>query len=202
VIALVLLVLGAAASLVVTALPGGRGVRWLSIGLMTALVTGAALATALGSHLTGRAHAALVVIGLVAAAVGGSHVTTAVFDAVDEGDTGDSGDSRGDSGGDQPSGALEDLATAREARSLRSAGQVLRGGAWIGILERIAVFATLVARWPEGIAIVLAVKGLGRYPELRTGRNPGLAERFIIGTLVSVLWAALCAYAASGPALG
>ena len=77
-----------------------------------------------------------------------------------------------------------------------------RGGAWIGVLERLAVFAALVARWPEGIAIVLAVKGLGRYPELRSGTNPSLAERFIIGTLVSVLWAGLCAYAASGPALG
>jgi hypothetical protein len=49
---------------------------------------------------------------------------------------------------------------------------------------------------------VLAVKGLGRYPELRAAHRPGLAERFIIGTLVSVLWAALCAYAATGPALG
>ena len=74
--------------------------------------------------------------------------------------------------------------------SMQNAGKVLRGGAWIGALERIAVFASLVAGWPEGVAVVLAVKGLGRYPELR---SPGAAERFIIGTLVSVLWAAACA---------
>lgn len=67
---------------------------------------------------------------------------------------------------------------------------VLHGGAWIGVLERLAVTATLLVGWPEGVAVVLAVKGLGRYPELRA---PAAAERFIIGTFGSVLWAAACA---------
>jgi hypothetical protein len=49
------------------------------------------------------------------------------------------------------------------------------------------VAGTLLVGWPEGLAVVLAVKGLGRYPELR---RPGAAERFIIGTFTSVLWAA------------
>jgi hypothetical protein len=40
------------------------------------------------------------------------------------------------------------------------------------------------------MAVVLAVKGVGRYPELR---HPGATERFIIGTLTSVLWAAAAA---------
>ncbi len=186
--AAVLLGLGAILSLVAVGLSGDqhhhRVTRWVSVGLMVSLVAGAGFATALGDHLSGRPHAAFVVVGLVVAAVGGSRLTTAVFEAVDE--------------GEETSDPEQDT----EARSLRTAGQVLRGGAWIGILERVAVFATLVARWPDGIAIVLAVKGLGRYPELRSGRSPGLAERFIIGTLVSVLWASLCAYAASGPALG
>jgi hypothetical protein len=66
----------------------------------------------------------------------------------------------------------------------------LRGGRVIGYLERVAVVAALGMRWPEAIAIVLAVKGLGRYPELR---EPGAAEQFIIGTLASVLWAAAVA---------
>lgn len=69
-------------------------------------------------------------------------------------------------------------------------GEVLRGGAWIGALERAGIYATLVAGWPEGVAIVLAVKGVGRYNELGA---PGAAERFIIGTFASVLWAAACA---------
>lgn len=66
----------------------------------------------------------------------------------------------------------------------------LRGGRVIGYLERIAVVAALTLRWPEAIAIVLAVKGLGRYPELR---ESGAAEQFIIGTLASVMWAAAVA---------
>jgi F0F1-type ATP synthase membrane subunit c/vacuolar-type H+-ATPase subunit K len=68
--------------------------------------------------------------------------------------------------------------------------QVLHGGAWVGVLERIAVTSALLAGWPEGIAVALAVKGLGRYPELRV---PAAAERFIIGTFASILWACGCA---------
>ena len=69
---------------------------------------------------------------------------------------------------------------------------VLRGGAWIGYLERAAVAATLLAGWPEGIALALGVKGVGRYAELRQNNAP---EAFIIGTFASLLWAA----AAAGP---
>ncbi|WP_228387820.1 hypothetical protein [Nocardioides sp. dk884] len=78
----------------------------------------------------------------------------------------------------------------------QGAGSVLRGGTWIGVLERAAVYASLVAGWPEGIAVVLAVKAFGRYPELRAaedGVRTGAAERFIIGTFASVLWAGACA---------
>lgn len=77
--------------------------------------------------------------------------------------------------------------------SVEAAGSTLRGGAWIGALERVAVFSGLLAGWKEAIAIVLAVKGLGRYPELKNGNRPAVAERFIIGTFVSVLWACACA---------
>lgn len=71
---------------------------------------------------------------------------------------------------------------------------VLRGGTWIGILERLAVTGTLALGYPEGIAFVIAVKGLGRYPELR--EHPGLSERFVIGTLASFGWAAALGAAA------
>jgi len=84
---------------------------------------------------------------------------------------------------------LVDGESAARRDSMQSAGEVLRGGTWIGALERTAVYATLVAGWPEGIALVLALKGLGRYPELKNQDHPGTAERFIIGTFTSVLWA-------------
>ena len=85
------------------------------------------------------------------------------------------------------------FAFVEDPERLRQAGAVLRGGAWIGALERLAVYVTLVAGWAPGLAIVLAVKGLGRYPELRNQEDTGAAERFIIGTFTSVLWAVACA---------
>jgi hypothetical protein len=65
----------------------------------------------------------------------------------------------------------------------------LRGGTWIGVLERLAVTGTLLAGEPGGVAVVVAVKGLGRYPELRAGDDPAVSERFVIGTLASLVWA-------------
>ncbi|MCC9175965.1 hypothetical protein [Arthrobacter sp. zg-Y179] len=64
---------------------------------------------------------------------------------------------------------------------------VLRGGLAIGMLERLAVAAAVLADEPVAIAYVVAVKGLGRYAELK--ETPAAAERFIIGTLASMLWA-------------
>ncbi len=71
---------------------------------------------------------------------------------------------------------------------LVQAERSLPGGRWIGLLERAATYGCIVAGMPGGIAVVMVVKGFGRYPELRT---PDIAkgERFIIGTLASLLWA-------------
>lgn len=67
-------------------------------------------------------------------------------------------------------------------------GEVLRGGLLIGILERGAVVLAIFSGQPVAIAYVVAIKALGRYPELKG--TPGASERFIIGTLASMLWAA------------
>jgi hypothetical protein len=75
---------------------------------------------------------------------------------------------------------------------------LLRGGMWIGVLERVAVTGAILAGTPEAVAIVIAIKGLGRYPELRhdAGDMAGrAAERFIVGTLASFIWAALWGFA-------
>lgn len=63
--------------------------------------------------------------------------------------------------------------------------QVLRGGLWIGVLERIAVAACMMGGQPALISLILGVKGLGRYPELKD--NPEASERFLIGTGASIL---------------
>lgn len=95
------------------------------------------------------------------------------------------------------------------------AASVLRGGTWIGAFERAGIFAALAAGWPEGIAVVLGLKGLGRYSELKSSGSPapadpdkpaaptgGVAERFIIGTFSSVLWAVACAGVLAALVLG
>jgi len=75
---------------------------------------------------------------------------------------------------------------------IQAASAQLRGGHWIGLLERLAIYAAILAGFGEGIAIVLAIKGLARYPDLKA-TTTGAAERFIIGTFASVLFAAACA---------
>lgn len=108
-------------------------------------------------------HKGIVVLAGVLAVAGGGLLATQVFGLVEEPDR------------------------------VRRAGTVLRGGAWIGALERLGVYAAVVAGWGTGLVVVLAVKGLGRYPELRSRDDSAVAERFIIGTFVSVLWAVGCA---------
>lgn len=66
---------------------------------------------------------------------------------------------------------------------------VLRGGLVIGMLERVGVVVAILCNQPVAIAYVVAIKGLGRYPELKD--SPASSERFIIGTLASMLWAAV-----------
>ncbi|MET3935290.1 hypothetical protein [Arthrobacter sp. OAP107] len=79
-------------------------------------------------------------------------------------------------------------AAAPEPGGGAAATRILRGGAIIGVLERLAVCLAILAGQPVAIAYVVAIKGLGRFAELK--ETPVAAERFIIGTLASMLWAA------------
>ncbi|MEI2730628.1 MAG: hypothetical protein V9G08_01190 [Dermatophilaceae bacterium] len=73
-------------------------------------------------------------------------------------------------------------------RGVLAAAAVLKGGRTIGMLERAAVYGCVAGGWPEGIAVVVALKGLGRFAELR-GPTEGTAERFLIGSFTSLLLA-------------
>lgn len=64
--------------------------------------------------------------------------------------------------------------------------EILRGGTTIGYLERIAAALSIIAGFPAAIAVIVALKGVGRFTELAT---PAARERFIVGTLASLLWA-------------
>lgn len=80
----------------------------------------------------------------------------------------------------------------RTIAPLSQAATALKGGQWIGMLERLAAFATLLAGFPDGLAVAMVLKGFARYPELKAS-SAGTAERFIIGTFASVLFACACA---------
>lgn len=67
--------------------------------------------------------------------------------------------------------------------------EILRGGATIGYLERFALVGSVLAGQAPAVAIIVAVKGLGRFSELE---NELARERFIIGTLASLTWAGVC----------
>lgn len=67
-----------------------------------------------------------------------------------------------------------------------------RGGRWIGVLERAWVYIAIVVGSPTALAVLVAIKGLGRFGDLRDG-DTAFAERFIIGTLISMGSAALVA---------
>jgi len=66
--------------------------------------------------------------------------------------------------------------------------EVLLGGTTIGYLERLGVVLGLIAGFPEAIAVLVALKGIGRFSELST---PAARERFIVGTLASLVWACI-----------
>jgi len=80
---------------------------------------------------------------------------------------------------------IEDARTSQPA----SPHEVLRGGTTIGLFERFATAAAIMAGFPEAIAVVVAIKGVGRFTELDAAEA---RERFIIGTMVSLVWACAC----------
>lgn len=184
--ALLLLLLALAAAAPLLAVPGRRLLPdpVVPVAAVCALLVGAAAVLAARSDgLAGPAYAVAAVLGVLAATTAGSIVVRAVFRLV-----------RGEllPRGPRPTPADTDPRAATEGVTGADGEPetVLRGGAWIGYLERAAVSATLLAGWPEGIALALAVKGVGRYSELRASNAP---EAFIIGTFASVLWAAALA---------
>lgn len=87
------------------------------------------------------------------------------------------------------------IVRSEKKRGKKGNPEVLRGGATIGYLERFAVVGAVLVGQPAAIAIIVAVKGLGRFTELDSAAS---RERFIVGTLGSLIWAAACASAITG----
>lgn len=148
----------------------GHGMPWAPAGgAVGAIITLLALAlAAFGGGPVAQLALALATRGSVAAGAHGGILVTDAASAV-------------------PTNAAS---AAEQPASTPHTREVLRGGAAIGVLERICVALGIVAGFPEALAIIVAVKGLGRFTELATAEA---RERFIIGTLASLLWASACA---------
>ncbi len=132
---------------------------------------------------------AIVIGSLVLSIVGGSYVTRGVLALAARNTARESlppapaPDASAEEGPDGPEPApVPDVGPTSP-----QAVAALRGGTWIGILERLAITGLILVGYPGGIAILVAIKGLGRYPELR--EKPEASERFVIGTLASMVWA-------------
>lgn len=72
-------------------------------------------------------------------------------------------------------------------------GSGLRGGRWIGPLERILLVLLGIAGQGGLAAAVVAAKGVIRFPEISRAQGGEAAEEFLVGSMLSWLLAALAA---------
>ncbi|PKI90430.1 hypothetical protein CW368_09520 [Actinomycetales bacterium SN12] len=115
----------------------------------------------------------MTVIGIGAATLGGNPFTRRALDIA-----------TGKRVRETPDGGI--LIVAAQHADLADVRTLMRGGTVIGYLERICTVLAIAVGFPEAIAAIIAVKGIGRFPELGEAEA---RERFIIGTLASLLWA-------------
>ena len=177
---LAIIVIAAALAICITAIR----FRKPSLALLAALpviagLVGLAFRTEIPAPNSGVAVVGGILLALLGI-VGGSPITSAVLGFSNRG-AGSTTTVEGDHGG-----IVVNEGTAPETRR----SEVLRGGTIIGYLERLALIAAIVLGHLEIVAVLIAVKGLGRFSELD---SPEIRERFIIGTLVSLVWAGACA---------
>lgn len=116
----------------------------------------------------------LALLGVALAVLGGNPIARRILDLATHGRVQETSD-----GGIMVGGGT----TASQDGSTHA---VLRGGRVIGYLERTGVVIAIIAGFPEAIAVVVAIKGIGRFSELDSAEA---RERFIIGTLASLVWA-------------
>ena len=67
----------------------------------------------------------------------------------------------------------------------------MRGGRWIGPLERILILLLASVEAPAAIAAIVAAKGVIRFPEISQDKAGQKAEEFLIGSFVSWILAVL-----------
>ena len=162
-VVLLVLVTGAAAALSVLA--WWRPTIAYTAGAGGAVAAGILLAAVQGGDPGSAVLALVTALALVAAVVGGGPAATVALRLATRGSV-----QEGVHGG-----------------IIEKGDEIMRGGMTIGLLERLALAGLILSGFPEGIAVIVAVKGVGRFGEFET---PAGRERFIIGTFASLIWAA------------
>jgi len=67
----------------------------------------------------------------------------------------------------------------------------MRGGRWIGPLERFLILLLASVEAPAAIAAIVAAKGVIRFPEISQDKAGQKAEEFLIGSFASWILAVL-----------
>ncbi|WP_308491320.1 hypothetical protein [Microbacterium terrisoli] len=119
----------------------------------------------------------LTLLGVTVAVLGGNPVSRRVLDAA-----------AGSRVRETEDGGIMLLPVEGEDASAEPAQTLMRGGTAIGYLERLAAVLAIVVGYPEAIAALVALKGIGRFSELAQAES---RERFIIGSMASLIWACL-----------
>lgn len=129
----------------------------------------------------------LALLAITLAVVGGNPLTRRVLEVATNGRIDETSDGGIRVALSDTDGAAEDSTLTGVSADTRTR-VLMRGGSTIGYLERLAVVVAIAAGYPEAIAVVVAIKGIGRFSELASA---DARERFIIGTLASLVWACL-----------
>ena len=84
-----------------------------------------------------------------------------------------------------------DREPSQESGRQDESGSSMRGGRWIGPLERILILLLASVEAPAAIAAIVAAKGVIRFPEISQDKAGQKAEEFLIGSFVSWILAVL-----------
>jgi hypothetical protein len=76
--------------------------------------------------------------------------------------------------------------TAEIEKPSETQEQIKNAGMYIGWLERFLVLTAILVQSPSIVGLILTGKSIARFPELKSELNPGFAEYFLIGTLLSI----------------
>src|SRR5690606_30575205 len=88
-----------------------------------------------------------------------------------------------------PSGALISIATRKWCEQLEDRQGLAEAGKWIGYSERFLILTFILLGRYEAIGFLIAAKSIFRFNEIMKDKERKEAEYFLIGTLLSIVFA-------------